>query len=72
MSHIREYLESRIKMLKEDVERHKQHLALIKRLPHDNPALHEQEVHEYERRRDLDQQLLGQKYGELALLDTAI
>jgi hypothetical protein len=38
MSNIREFLESRIKALKENVERHKQHLKLIKRLPDTDPT----------------------------------
>ncbi|GEM_PF-3793865 len=63
MSSISEFLESRIKALKKNVERHNQHLKLIKRLPDTDPTAHEQEVKEYERRRDLDQRL-----QELALI----
>ncbi|MFK4826024.1 hypothetical protein ACI0FM_14730 [Paenochrobactrum sp. BZR 588] len=74
MSHIREYLESRIKALKEDVERHTQHLELIKRHPNPDPKTYEQEREEYEkereeyeRRRDLDQQKLDRTIRELAI-----
>ncbi|GAA0603398.1 hypothetical protein [Paenochrobactrum glaciei] len=68
MSHIREYLESRIKALKEDVERHTQHLELIKRHPNPDPKTYEQEREEYERRRDLDQQKLNLTLQELSLM----
>ncbi|MGU3575784.1 hypothetical protein ACLBWZ_09640 [Brucellaceae bacterium C25G] len=68
MSHIRDFLESRIKALKEDIERHKAHLELIKQHPHNDPYVHEQEVNEYERRRDLDQKMLDQRLEELALM----
>ncbi|MGQ5719068.1 hypothetical protein [Pseudochrobactrum asaccharolyticum] len=68
MSSISEFLESRIKALKKNVERHNQHLKLIKRLPDTDPTAHEQEVKEYERRRDLDQNLLDQRLQELALI----
>lgn len=68
MSHIREYLESRIKALKEDVERHTQHLELIKRHPNPDPITYEQERSEYERRRDLDQEKLDLTLQELSLM----
>lgn len=68
MPHIREYLESRIKALKEDVERHTQHLELIKRHPNPDPKTYEQERSEYERRRDLDQQKLDLTLQELSLM----
>jgi hypothetical protein len=68
MSNIREFLESRIKALKENVERHKQHLKLIKRLPDTDPTAQEQEINEYERRRDRDQRMLDQRREELASL----
>lgn len=72
MSHIREHLENRIKALKEDIERHKQHLELIKRFPNPEPADHEQEIAEYERRRDMDQRMLDERFKALALLQAGV
>ncbi|MGU3576787.1 hypothetical protein ACLBWZ_14735 [Brucellaceae bacterium C25G] len=72
MSHIREYLESRVKALKEDIERHKQHLELIKSNPNPDPSVHAQEIAEYERRRDMDQQMLDERFKALALLQMGV
>lgn len=66
MSHTQEYLESRIKALKEDIERHTTHLGLIKLLPNTDTTVQEQEIEEYERRRDRDQHMLDQRLVELA------
>ncbi|MCL7998219.1 hypothetical protein M8994_08200 [Brucella sp. 21LCYQ03] len=68
MSHIREFLESRIEALKANVERHRDHIDLIKRLPDPDADMHSEEVREYERRQNLDQTLLDRRINELAAL----